>query len=112
MARLAKAAASLHDEIVANSKDRSNWGPAKHFVMAAQDAGVDISEPGALEAFMLQFNLKQIARSRTAHARQSPWPLPSALLTEDRNSRPPVAPYDPCPCGSGRKYKFCCKQKD
>src|SRR5437588_1410520 len=21
----------------------------------------------------------------------------------------PVGPYEPCPCGSGRKYKFCCK---
>ena len=27
--------------------------------------------------------------------------------------RPPPAtgPYEPCPCGSGRKYKFCCKRK-
>lgn len=22
-----------------------------------------------------------------------------------------VEPYDPCPCGSGKKYKFCCKQR-
>ncbi len=107
---LAKAAASLHDEIVANSEDRSNWGPAKHFVMAAQDAGVDIGDPVALQAFMLQFNLLQIARSRTANAMQSLWSLFSAPLSEDRDSRPPVAPYDPCPCGSGKKYKFCCKQ--
>ena len=24
---------------------------------------------------------------------------------------PPRDPYDPCPCGSGKKYKFCCKTK-
>jgi hypothetical protein len=22
-----------------------------------------------------------------------------------------VGPYDPCPCGSGEKYKFCCMKK-
>lgn len=22
-----------------------------------------------------------------------------------------VAPYDPCPCGSGKKFKFCCAKK-
>lgn len=24
----------------------------------------------------------------------------------------PVDPYGPCPCGSGAKYKFCCRDKD
>lgn len=23
-----------------------------------------------------------------------------------------VAPYQPCPCGSGKKYKFCCRDKE
>ncbi|MCF8568098.1 SEC-C domain-containing protein [Alicyclobacillus tolerans] len=23
----------------------------------------------------------------------------------------PVNVYDPCPCGSGKKYKFCCAKK-
>ncbi len=22
-----------------------------------------------------------------------------------------IGPYDPCPCGSGAKYKFCCAAK-
>jgi len=22
----------------------------------------------------------------------------------------PPEPYSPCPCGSGKKYKFCCKE--
>jgi hypothetical protein len=25
---------------------------------------------------------------------------------------PKVDPYQPCPCGSGRKYKFCCRLKE
>ena len=27
-------------------------------------------------------------------------------------SQIPTSPYDPCPCGSGAKYKFCCRDKD
>jgi len=29
-----------------------------------------------------------------------------------RNAAKKVGPNDPCPCGSGRKYKKCCMQKD
>lgn len=27
-------------------------------------------------------------------------------------SESPIGPYEPCPCGSGAKYKFCCRDKD
>ena len=46
---LAETLEDLGDEIVTNAEDRSNWDPAKHFVMAAHEAGVDIQHPGALE---------------------------------------------------------------
>ena len=29
-----------------------------------------------------------------------------------RNKGKKVGPNDPCPCGSGKKYKNCCRQKD
>jgi len=29
-----------------------------------------------------------------------------------RNAAKKVGPNDPCPCGSGKKYKKCCMQKD
>ena len=29
-----------------------------------------------------------------------------------RNKETKVGPNDPCPCGSGKKYKKCCMQKD
>ena len=29
-----------------------------------------------------------------------------------RNADRKVGPNDPCPCGSGKKYKKCCMQKD
>src|SRR6266851_4360861 len=46
---LAEAVEDLGDEIVTNAEDRGNWGPAKHLVMAAHEAGVDIQDPGAFE---------------------------------------------------------------
>jgi hypothetical protein len=63
----------LGDEIVANAEDRNNWGSAKHLVMTAKEAGVDIHEPGALDAFMLQLNLQQFARSCFSSAMPSSW---------------------------------------
>ncbi len=29
-----------------------------------------------------------------------------------RNAAKKIGPNDPCPCGSGKKYKKCCMQKD
>ena len=31
---------------------------------------------------------------------------------EAEMNQTPVGPYEPCPCGSGAKYKFCCRDKD
>ena len=102
---LAEALKELGDEIVANAEDRSNWGPAKHIVMAAHEAGVDIQDPGAFDAFI------QAARFSFAGAMQSSWPFAPAQGPLQRESRTPLDRYAPCPCGSGKKYKFCCHQK-
>ena len=32
--------------------------------------------------------------------------------TPVRTAAKKVGPNDPCPCGSGKKYKKCCMQKD
>src|SRR6266571_340545 len=84
---LAEAVADLGDEIVTNAEDRSNWGPAKHFVMAAHEAGIDLRDPDALEAFIVQFNLRQAARSSFASARRSSWPFAPAQGPKQRESR-------------------------
>ncbi|MBI4663696.1 MAG: SEC-C domain-containing protein [Verrucomicrobia bacterium] len=109
---LAEVAACLNEQIVANAGDRSNWGPAKHFVMAAQEAGVDIQDAAALNAFMLQYNLERLARSKSARARPSSWASPDAAGPAKKASQPPAGRYDPCPCGSGKKFKFCCEGRD
>jgi hypothetical protein len=107
---MAEAARDCHDEIVTNSQDRSSWGPAKHFVMAAREAGVDIHNPEALNAFMVGFNLRMTAgmRSRTT---APPWPDAESVALSKPKVAPPLGRYDPCPCGSGKKYKFCCQAR-
>ena len=46
---------------------------------------------------------KETGTSGTAEAAPKPKPI--------RNTSK-VGPNDPCPCGSGKKYKKCCMQKD
>ena len=102
--------AELEDEIVARAEDRSSWGPAKTFAMAAHEAGVDLTDEAALQAFILRFNMQLTAP--TAPTRAAPAPRPFASWSKPAQKSPPAAgPYEPCPCGSGRKYKFCCKGK-
>jgi uncharacterized protein YecA (UPF0149 family) len=78
--------------------------------MAAQAAGVDIGDRKALDAFMVEYNLRLMARSRWANAaesaqdRRAPRAAPPTI-------KPPIDVYAPCPCGSGKKYKFCCKPR-
>lgn len=110
---LARVVEKLNAEIVANSEDRNAWGPAKRFVMAAYDAGVDVCDQAALTAFMLQFNLQQIARSRFAGDVLAPSPFAGAPepMPKEPKFPPPPSRYNPCPCGSGKKYKFCCEPK-
>lgn len=104
---LAVAAIDAHEEIVANAQERSNWGPAKHFAMAAQEAGVDIRDPHAVESFMAEFNLRRLAGPSTT-ASTFPLLAPYGDLSQREKVTPPANRSDPCPCGSGKKYKFCC----
>ena len=107
---LAQAVAGAHNRIVTAAKDRRNWGPAKSFVMAAHEAGVDIQDEKALQQFLVQFKLQRMARTGSATpdasrpASAGSWPGKPAF-------KPPANRYDPCPCGSGKKYKFCCEQR-
>ncbi len=105
---LAKAAADAHEDLVGAASDRRNWGPAKRFVMAAQEAGVDIQDADALKAFTIQSNLQQVGRSRASTTAPPFWPAAQAPQPPKQNFKPPENRYDPCPCGSGKKYKFCC----
>jgi len=108
--KLGETAKKLHGDIIAAAGDRSTWGPAKSMVMAAQEAGVDIRNENALRAFMLELNLRQMAvQAKSSGPRQTGPAAPPAFGTKSKRSYAEVGPYEPCPCGSGRKFKFCCR---
>jgi len=93
---LAETVEEIASEMTRNARDSRNWGPAKQLVMAAVEAGVDVTDNAAMQSFILQFNQRIAAN----------FPPPDA----SRAMRPVSAnPYDPCPCGSGKKFKFCCR---
>ncbi len=106
---LSKAVAELNEEIVAASQDPRNWGPSKSFIMAAEQAGVDTCDENALRGFMVEYNLRQLARLEAAE--QVPAPptrTPLGPAVPMRHTQPKPGRNDPCPCGSGKKYKKCC----
>jgi hypothetical protein len=37
---------------------------------------------------------------------------PVITLTKQQDLRGQVLPYEPCTCGSGKKFKFCCYQSE
>jgi len=105
---LAKTVAGLDQKIVAASQDTREWGPAKAFMMAAQQAGVDVRNQRALNRFMEEYN----QRFLPAMPEDQPAPvLPMASLAPRppvRHSEPKIGRNDPCGCGSGKKFKKCC----
>jgi uncharacterized protein YchJ len=106
---LSKAAAELDAEIVAASQDKRNWGPSKAFMMAAERAGVDTCDANALRQFMVEYNLRQFARMEAAQEASVPrLPTAAGPVMPVRYSQPRPGRNDPCPCGSGKKFKKCC----
>jgi SEC-C motif len=106
---LAKAVAGLGEEIVAASEDKRSWRPAKAFVMAAEEAGVDLSDRKAMERFMVLRNLQLLSRQPAVPpvTPQTTPSLPEPVMPV-RRSEPKIGRNDPCPCGSGKKFKKCC----
>jgi uncharacterized protein YecA (UPF0149 family) len=70
---------------------------------------VDLDNPDALNRFMTEFNTANLARramERIDAMRQNfPEPEPSDTIVREF---PRTGRNDPCPCGSGRKFKKCC----
>lgn len=88
---------NIDEQVIENARDRNNWGPAKSFVMAAKDAGVDITNEQEMQQYMVAYILR-LARSKE-DARPG-----SALRPE----KPKIGRNAPCPCGSGKRYRKCC----
>ena len=56
--QLEQACHALRGEFLQRARDRSRWGPAKSLVMQMLAEGIDPSAPGAMDAWMADFNAR------------------------------------------------------
>ena len=104
--RLAGCVAKWTDEIVANAADKSRWGVAKGLAMFAEAQGLDPTDPKDMLKAQQEFNRRLARGTPEAGPDEDLLTLPPGE-TIVRDS-PKVGRNDPCPCGSGKKYKKCC----
>jgi uncharacterized protein YecA (UPF0149 family) len=77
--------------------DSSNFGLAKSVLSAGKAAGFDMTSEEDIAEFISAFNQQQ---GHKTHVEDT-----AATLVRDK---PAVGRNEPCPCGSGKKFKKCC----
>lgn len=104
------AAKSLQKEL----SDDSNFGMAKTFSAAGKDGGFDMTTQAGLDEAMLAWNGNLPKLDGDAATNDSDFNDEEELgvVSTIRRDTPRIGRNDPCHCGSGRKYKKCCLQKD
>jgi len=86
----------LADRLEGELSDSSNFGMAKSMFMMGKNAGFDMTSEAGVAAFMDAYNRSVVSNQEPAAA-----PSPERKQKVGRN--------DPCPCGSGKKFKKCCR---
>ena len=72
-----------------------------------------IREETIRRMFLVQLRpAQELKRQKVAKETGTSAPDKSVKKQPVRNKDKKVGPNDPCPCGSGKKYKKCCMQKD
>jgi uncharacterized protein YchJ len=97
--QLTRKVKEIDRQIVRNARDPRNWGIAKSFAMAAKDAGVDITNEAEMQKFIALYNLQQLATLKRDKGKTG---------SKIKSKKSKIGRNDPCPCGSGKKYKKCC----
>lgn len=97
---------SLGNRIVDEAENPYNWGMAKSFFMEAMAAGVDVTDKREMHAYLNQRN-QGLTREVFRNVPTSP-PVNKLNVATFVRSTPKIGRNDPCPCGSGKKYKKCC----
>lgn len=82
----------------AKLSDSSNFGFAKSFFHAGTSLGLNMSSEEDIASFMSFYN-QGLASERDDSEDQTP------LLVREK---PAIGRNEPCPCGSGKKFKKCC----
>ena len=72
-----------------------------------------IREETVRRMFLVQLKPQQeVKRERVAKETGTAAANQSEVKKQPVRSEKKAGPNDPCPCGSGKKYKKCCMQKD
>jgi preprotein translocase subunit SecA len=73
-----------------------------------------IREETIRRMFLVQLRPQQEVKRQKVAKETSASGSPDGTVKQQpvRNKDKKVGPNDPCPCGSGKKYKKCCMQKD
>ncbi len=96
-------------EIVGIATEEDRVGPRSHDVALWNNDRWTPSEIAEVEALQRTLKIADTARLPAQRRRPLEYPEPRALAGS-RQTRP--GRNDPCPCGSGRKYKKCCGVRD
>ncbi|MEQ9411535.1 MAG: SEC-C metal-binding domain-containing protein [Fuerstiella sp.] len=104
------------DQLAAELADQDKSGMAKSFFEAGTRAGFDMTCEEGLNSFVAQYSQMMVddlmlADDEDPEDDDEPMPSQQQPVTI-RNSGPRAGRNDPCPCGSGRKYKKCCLKSD
>ncbi len=72
-----------------------------------------IKEETIRRMFLVQLRpAQEVRREKVAKETGTSAPDKSQVKRAPVRKEHKVGPNDPCPCGSGKKYKKCCMQKD
>lgn len=97
---LIKAVKDSEEEMLKNAKNPEYFGMAKSLVMQMRKDGIDFEDKEAVDRWIFNYNQRQTA---------APEELQGTVPFS--KTGPDVGRNDPCPCGSGKKYKKCCLNK-
>jgi hypothetical protein len=67
-------------------------------------AGIDVTDPAELDAYVRQYNERLDEETGEEEDVFDPYERQEPIVRET----PKIGRNDPCPCGSGKKYKKCC----
>jgi len=89
---IARRLEGITDRIMDEANDEDHWGIGKSLLKEAENKNIDFTDKNQLESFIKEYNKEKGGLYQPAIAKKADKP--------GRN--------DPCPCGSGKKYKKCC----
>lgn len=97
---LIKVVKDSEEQMLKNAKNPKYYGMAKTLVMQMGEDGVDFEDKEAVDRWIFNYNQRQTSELEEPKK-----------TTSFSKTAPDIGRNDPCPCGSGKKYKKCCRDK-